>query len=253
MKRISTFTGAGIAAVAMGVSVLGGATAASAHPVGHTQNQDQRGSKVTGAAAEQAIAAALAAVPGTADHAHAATDGGYQVKVETATGKTIVVTLDANFAVTAQKEIRGKGAVSPQERAQASDAALVAVPGGTVLEVRKAKDGGFRVIVRTTEGVKRLVTLDASYGVTSVQNAPKGKGRGHGRHGKNTEVTGAAFKKAQTAALSAVPGATVVDVHQQGSVYHVIVTSPDGTKTCVTLDADFQVTATKTFEVKTRS
>ena len=263
MNKFGTIAGASVMAIALGAGVVGSATAASAAPkdkAGHSQ--DRKGDRVTGPEAQQAIDAALAAVPGTADHAHKTVDGGYTVKVETADGKTIIVTLDASFTVTGQQEVTGKGgkggkdkiAVTDQEKTKASEAALVAVPGGTVLEVKKDRDGGFGVIVRTSDGVKKLVKLDSNYTLLFVQDA-KGKGKGrHGKHGgQGTEVTGEAYTKAEAAALTAVPGGTVVDVHQKGTSYHVLVKKADGTKVLVTLDANFSVTDTKEFTMKTKS
>lgn len=260
MNKFATIAGASVMAVALGAGVVGGATAASAAPkdkAGHSQ--DRKGDRVTGPEAQQAIDAALAAVPGTADHAHKTADGGYTVKVETADGKTIIVTLDASFTVTGQQEVTGKGgkdrvAVTDEEKTKASEAALVAVPGGTVLEVKKDRAGGFGVIVRTSDGAKKLVKLDSGYALVSVQDA-KGKGKGrHGKHrGQGTEVTGEAYTKAEAAALTAVPGGTVVDVHLKGTSYHVLVKKADGTKVLVTLDANFSVTDTKEFTMKTKS
>lgn len=251
MLKISRITGAGVAAVAVGVSLISGATAATASPGGNHHNQDRHGDQVTGAVAQQAIDAALAVVPGTADHVHATADGGYRVKVQTAEGKTIIVTLDAAFAVTGQQQMRGKVVITQTQRTSASEAALAAVPDGTVLQVRADRDGGFRVLVRTSDGVKKLVSLDTTYAVTSVQDATKHQGRGKGRHSKGTEVTGQAYTKAEAAALTAVPSGTVVDVHQRGNGYHVLVKKADGSTVCVRLNADFQVTDTASFRLKT--
>lgn len=250
MFKISTITGAGVAAVAVGLGLVGAATVATAAPGGHHQNQDRQGTRVTGSVAQQAIDAALAVVPGTADHVHATADG-YRVKVQTVDGNTIIVSVDAAFVVTGQQELRGKVPLTDAQRTSAAEAASAAVPGGSVLEVRADRDGGFRVLVRTSEGMKKMVTLDSSYAVTSVKDAKKGHGRGKGRHGKGAQVTGEAYTRAEAAALTAVPGGTVVDVHQRGTVYHVLMKRADGTKVCVTLDADFQVTDTASFRLTT--
>lgn len=251
MKKIATIAGASVTALAMGVGLVG-ASAVAAAPHDRTTHKADR---LTGSEAEQAIAAALAAVPGTADHAHKTADGGYRVKVETAEGKTIIVTLDSAFIVTGQQEATGKKRtpVTDEERTKASEAALAAVPGATVLEVSKTRDAGFAVVVRTSDGVKKIVKLDSSYTLVSVQDAKKGKRGKHGRHAKGAEVTGEELAKAEAAALTAVPGGTVVDVHKKGSSYHVLVKKTDGTKVHVTLAADFTVTATTSFTMKTRS
>lgn len=248
MKKIATIAGAGVAALALGASVVSPAIAAPLHSAGHSQHG--RGDRVTGPEAQQAIDAAIAAVPGTADHAHKTADGGYRVMVRTSDGTTVMVTLDAAFAVTGQQEVtgRGKGRVTDDERSKASDAAVAAVPGATVLKVHKSRDGGFDVLVRTSDGVRKLVVLDADYGVVSVQDAKAHKHRGH--H-KGADVTGEAAAKAEAAALGAVPGGTVRDVHKKGAGYHVLVEKADGSKVLVTLDADFGVKDTKSFRVRT--
>lgn len=240
MNRIATIAGASLAAVALGTGVASTATAAPLHGP-----RLERADRVTGPQAQKAIDAALAAVPGTADHAHKTSDGGYVVRVKTTAGKTVIVRLDANFVVTGQHEATGKRAVSDEQKAKASDAALVAVPGATVLDVRKDKADGFGVLVRTADGVKKVVKLDASYAVVSVQDAKQGRG-----HHKGADVTGEAFSKAEAAALSAVPGGTVVHVHKKGSGYHALVKKSDGTAVVVTLDANFAVTGTKAFGLR---
>lgn len=164
---------------------------------------------------------------------------------------TTMISVTAASAAPHDKAGHSRSETVPGAAAQkAIEAALVAVPGGTVQQVNKAKDGSLRVIVRTADGVKKVITLDASYTVVSVQNA-KGKRGKHGRHG--TDVTGEEFTKAEAAALSAVPDGTVVDVHKRGPAYHVLAKKADGTKVLVTLDADFAVTGTKTFTMTTKN
>lgn len=261
MKKIGTVAGASIAAFAVGATVAGGIAIASAEDNntstgsttttmmgrGGPMGMGGHGEIVTGADAEKAIAAALAAQPGTADHAHKTPDGGYVVMVTTADGKRIVVSLDAQFVVTGQQEMTGRGPghgtpATAEETQEATTAALAEVPGATVLQVFKRDDAGFAVLVRTDAGKKKVVLLDSSYKVESVQNAPK---RGHGRHGHmGKDVTGAAFKKAEAAVLAKYDGATVLDVHKVGKKYVAATKKQDGTVILVKLNADFEITGT---------
>ena len=105
MKKIGTIAAASVTAFALGASIAGGAVVANAD----TGNRSDRGpgDMVTGTDAQKAIDAALAAVPGTADHAHKTADGQYLVMVTTSDNKRIVVKLDANFTVVDQQEVTG--------------------------------------------------------------------------------------------------------------------------------------------------
>ena len=194
MITLKTATGAGVAAFAIGATTLfGGAAIANAAPKDQTKVSAQahkHADRVTGEEAQKAIDAALAEVPGTADHAHKTADGDYLVKVKTADGKTVVVTLNASFEVTGTKEMtrkdkggKDKGdriAITAEEKASAEAAALAEVPGATVDHVHKKKDGGYIVEVRTSDGTKKIVKLDASFAVTGVDDAKAG-GK-HRRH-----------------------------------------------------------------------
>ncbi len=194
MITLKTATGAGVAAFAIGATTLfGGAAIANAAPKDQTKVSAQthkHADRVTGEEAQKAIDAALAQVPGTADHAHKTADGGYLVKVKTTGGKTVVVTLNSAFEVTGTKEMtrKDKGgkhkgdriAITAEEKASAEAAALAEVPGATVDHVHKTKDGGYIVEVRTSDGTKKIVKLDASFAVTGVDDAKAG-GK-HRRH-----------------------------------------------------------------------
>ncbi len=199
MITIKTATGAGVAAFALGATTLfGGAAIANAAPKDNVKVSTQahkHADRVTGEEAQKAIDAALAEVPGTADHAHKTTDGGYLVKVKTTEGKTVVVTLNSAFEVTGTKEMtrkdkggkdkggKDKGdriAITAEEKASAEAAALAEVPGATVDHVHKTKDGGYIVEVRTSDGTKKIVKLDASFAATGVDDAKAG-GK-HRRH-----------------------------------------------------------------------
>ncbi len=194
MITLKTATGAGVAAFALGATTLfGGAAIANAAPkdqTGVSAQAHKHADRVTGEEAQKAIDAALAEVPGTADHAHKTADGGYLVKVKTSEGKTVVVTLNASFEVTGTKELtrKDKGgkhkgeriAITAEEKAGAETAALAEVPGATIDHVHKTKDGGYVVEIRTSDGTKHIVKLDSSFTVTGVDDAKAGKK--HGRH-----------------------------------------------------------------------
>jgi hypothetical protein len=117
VKNYRTVTGAGIAALAVGATTLfGGVAVASAAPKDAVKvsasahgHKGKPGARVTGEAAQKAIEAALAAVPGTADHAHETADGNYLVRVKTAEGKTVIVTLDKSFGVVKTQEQTSNG------------------------------------------------------------------------------------------------------------------------------------------------
>ena len=191
MIKIKTATGAGIAAFAVGATTLfGGAAIANAAPKDQPKVSAQahkHADRVTDEEAQKAIDAALAEIPGTADHAHKTADG-YRVKVHTAEGKTVVVTLDASFEVTGTKELTSKDkggkhkgdpvAITAEEKASAEDAALAEMPGATVDHVHKKKDGTYVVEIRTSDGKKQIVKLDPSFVVTGVDDAKAGKKRG---------------------------------------------------------------------------
>lgn len=287
-KKIGTIAAASVAAFAVGATVAGGIAAASAsndntaNTPAATQGQGPGemgergmhgrgpGETVTGEEAQKAIDAALAAVAGTADHAHKTAEGNYLVRVTTSDGKQIVVTLDSSFAVTGQQEMTGgpgdhrRGDHGPgapataEETQQATDATVARLPGATVLQVFKRPDGGYAVLARTDDGRKRLVLLDENYAVESVQN-PRKHHRKHGHRGERGpgmmghDFVGQAFKKAEAAALDKVPGGTVMDVHKRGKKYLAFVRKGDGTLVVVSMNRDFQVTGTRSMDFPTEA
>jgi uncharacterized membrane protein YkoI len=214
---------------------------------------------VSGEQAQQAIDAALAAVPGTADHAHQAPDGTYRVMVTTSEGKHIVVSLDANFVVTGQQEMTGRGPghgpgtpATEEQTQQATEAALARVPGATVIQVFARDDGGFAVMLRKDNGRKRIVLLDENYVVESVESPRRDRGHGprghHSRMGK--DMTGPAFKKAEAAVLRKFPNGTVLDVHRVGKRYVAAVRKPDDSVVMVRMNARFEVTGTRQMDFR---
>ena len=125
---------------------------------------------------DQAAAAALAAVPGAkvveverTDH-----DGAvWEVKLQKADGSRVKALIAADGAVVAVRACPSGGdAARPQPAPlpagavtaeQASAAALTAIGGGTVLEVKRSRDAAavWKVEARTTAGVKHEVLIAA--------------------------------------------------------------------------------------------
>jgi len=279
VKKIGTVAGASIAAFAVGATVAGGIAIATADtpsapaqnnqaygymggPMGDRGPMGERGpgELVTGEDAQKAIDAAIAAVPGTADHVHKDADGNYLVMVTKTDGTRVIVVLDASFAVVEQRDMpaggpgHGPGTPATDEQTQkVTDAVKVRFPQATVLQVFVRDDDGFAALIRTDAGKKKVVLLDESYAITSVET-PRKRGhhgaRGQGPMGK--DVTGAAFKKAEAAALDKVPGGTVMDVHKKGKQYYAFVKKDDGSMVIVVMNAQFTVTNTKTMDFPRR-
>jgi uncharacterized membrane protein YkoI len=142
----------------------------------------------------------------------------------------------------------------------AKDAALAAVPGGTVTRasVENPSDpsgAAYEVHVTKSDGSRVEVLEDSSFKVLSVK-ADKQHGRGDGRRGHGgpngeTELTGATAQSAKDAALAAVPGGTVTRASVEnpsdpsGAAYEVHVTKSDGSEVEVLEDSGFKVLSTK--------
>ena len=274
MKKIGTVAGASIAAFAVGATLAGGLTIATADsdstsgtpaaqgygpgPMGHRGGP---GEIVTGEDAQKAIDAALAAVPGTADHVHKDADGNYLVMVTTSENTRVVVVLDSTFAVIDQREMpagrpggpgHGPGTPATEEQTQkATDAVPAEYPKATVLHVFVRDGEGYAVMMRTDTGKKKVALLDEDYTITSVE-----KPRERGRHGKRDhfgkDVTGPNFKKAEAAALEKFPNGTVMDVHRKGKKFYAMVEKENGTMVIVVMNSDFEVTNTRAMEFPRR-
>lgn len=274
MKKIGTVAGASIAAFAVGATLAGGLTIATADtdstaetpaaqgygpgPMGHRGGP---GEIVTGENAQKAIDAALAAVPGTADHVHKDAEGNYLVMVTTSDNKRVVVVLDSAFAVIDQREMPAGGRGGPghgpgtpatdEQTQQATDAVLAKYPNATVLHVFVREGEGYAVMMRNDTGTKKVVLLDENYAITSVE-----KPRERGRHGKRDhfgrDVTGPNFTKAEAAALEKFPKGTVMDVHRKGKKFYAMVKKENGAMVIVVMNSDFTVTNTKTMDFPRR-
>lgn len=271
MKKIATVATASIGAFAVGATAAGGIAIASANsnnaPATANSNQQGwgpgpggmkgdrgRGETLTGEEAQKAMDAALAAVPGTADHAHKAPDGTYRVMVTTSDAKQIVVMLDADLAVTDQREMTGRGPgrgpgtpATAEETQKATAAAQARIPGATVIQVFKRADDGYAVMLRKDNGRKRIVMLDANYAVQSVESPRRHRGH-HGRTGE--DVVGPAFKKAEAAALTKFSKGTVLGVHKVGKRYVAAVKKADGSLVMVRMNSSFKVTGTREMDFR---
>ena len=160
------------------------------------ERHGSRGTAITGANADQAKAAALRAVPGTAERVVQLADGSYVVDVTKADGSEVRVTLDKAFTVTGQQagtgcggqngRLGGHGAratvVTGANADQAKAAALRAVPG-TAERVVQLADGSYVVDVTKADGSEVLVTLDKAFKVTGQQAGRRGGADGGFGHG----------------------------------------------------------------------
>jgi uncharacterized membrane protein YkoI len=157
----------------------------------------------------------------------------------------------------AETELTGATAQS------AKDAALAAVPGGTVRRASledpaDASGAKYEVHVTKSDGSEVEVLEDSSFKVLSTKASTHGPGDGHGRGGRGgpggpngeTELTGSTAQSAKDAALAAVPGGTVERASLEdpsdasGAKYEVHVTKSDGSHVVVLEDSSFKVLST---------
>ena len=155
----------------------------------------------------------------------------------------------------------GEAALTGTVLSQASDAAIAAVPGGTVgrASAESASDpsgAAYEIKLTKADGSHVEVLEDSAFKVLSVKanvgggpGGPGGPG-GHGRGGGNpneTVLTGTTLTGASTAALAAVPGGTVGRASTEdksdtsGGAYEVHVTKTDGTQVEVLESQAFNV------------
>jgi uncharacterized membrane protein YkoI len=143
-------------------------------------------------------------------------------------------------------------------------AALAKVPGATVDRVETDNGGVYEAHLTKPDGTHVTVKVDASFQVTAVETGgpgghheggpggaggPGGQGWAGGPGGGHDEtpLTGDTATKVRTAALAAVPGATVDRLEtDHGGVYEAHLTRPDGTHVTVKVDAGFHVTKVET-------
>jgi uncharacterized membrane protein YkoI len=159
---------------------------------GSTEQREDKGrhgneEALTGDTAAKVKAAALAKVPGaTVERLEKDADGAvYEAHLTKADGSRVTVKLDAKFAVTGVETggPRGRGHDGPGGRggheevaltgdaaAKVKAAALAELPGATVNEVEKDRDGAtYEAHVTKADGTEATVKLDANYKVTSVE------------------------------------------------------------------------------------
>jgi uncharacterized membrane protein YkoI len=160
-KRLIIITATAVAALGAGGAVW--ATAANA-------------ADVSGAERDRVANAATTAVGGgTAVDVETSDDQGeaFEVEVRKADGSEVDVALDKDLKVITQDaedaEDAGDRALTPAERTAAEQAAVGAVPGGTVTDVEAGDDAGvaYEVEVRGTDNAEWDVELDAAYKVLS--------------------------------------------------------------------------------------
>lgn len=100
---------------------------------------------------------------------------------------------------------------------------------------------GGGLIMATVPALAGPSTSPSSSASTSSSAERPARG---GQRSDETVLTGTNAEKARTAALAAVPGATVdrVETDADGAVYEAHMTKADGTKVTVKFDKDFKVT-----------
>jgi uncharacterized membrane protein YkoI len=143
---------------------------------------------LTGAAAEDATAAAEAAVPGgTVLRVETDSDGGatYEAHVRKSDGTEVVLKMDKEFKVTGTEEFTGRGghrggghrggpgagetALTGADAEKATAAATAKVPDGTVIRVETDADGVYEAHVRKSDGTEVEVKMNKDFTVTSVE------------------------------------------------------------------------------------
>ena len=221
-------------------------------PMGHRGP----GEIVTGEDAQKAIDAALAVVPGTADHVHKDASGNCLV---------MVTTSDNTHPRRARRQLRLRRAEGRCPAVRAVPATVLAHPPPTNRRRRPltrcsrstrpprsrvfVRDGeGYAVLMRTDNGKKKVVLLDEKYTIQSVENPRKRSPRQARTWTSRHDVTGPNFKKAEAAALEEFPGGTVMDVHKKGKKFYAMVKKADDSMVVVVMNADFEVTGKKAMD-----
>jgi uncharacterized membrane protein YkoI len=228
-----------VAAIAV-ASPETGAQAADSTPNPTTSTAPQDGSgkgmgrpqetPLTGAALEDATAAAKAAVPGgTIIRVETDGDGGatYEAHVRKADGTEVVVKMDKEFKVTGTEAFAGRGGQGGQggrggmggpnetpltgaDADKATAAAKEAVSGGTVLRVETDGDGGaaYEAHVRKADGTEVVVKMDKQFNVTGTEAfAGRGGRGGHDGDGPQGSQDGSGTGSGSSAAPSSTNGA----------------------------------------------
>jgi uncharacterized membrane protein YkoI len=141
-------------------------------------------------------------------------------------------------------------ALSADAAAKVTAAALAKVPGATVLETEAGGPNGtaYHAHIRTSDGKREVVLVNASFQATAVQaDDGRGGGRhgGRGGHGAETPLTGDTKSKVEAAVLARYPGATIerTETNTDGSApYESHIRTGAGTELEVHVSKGFAVT-----------
>ena len=168
----------------------------------------------------------------------------------------VVLGLSLGFSMSACGED-----ISTSDRERASEAALRATGGGTVVEVERAGDNdnyAFEVEVRFDNGAEVDVELDENFKV--LNNPPKASDFSErvsatptpdpapstiGLDADDRPLTGERYNRASAAALKATGGGKVIETSgsdDRDHAYEVDVLFPNGEDVTVELDEQYRVT-----------
>ena len=144
-------------------------------------------------------------------------------------------------------------ALSSDAAAKVKAAALEKVPGATVLRTEAGGPYGtpYHAHIRTSDGARRVVLVNASFEATAVQAERARGGRpphgGPGRHGGGrgeTALTGETKQTVEAAVLAKYPNATIVRTEtnrDSAAPYESHITTSDGKELEVLVNAQFEV------------
>jgi uncharacterized membrane protein YkoI len=250
--------GAGVGALTLGAVTFASAENTTPSPSSTSQSQQFDGKRggmnetpLTGADAEKATAAALAAVPGgTVIRVETDSDGTYEAHVSKTDGTEVEVKMDKDFNVTSVEDFVGRGGRGPgmnetpltgADAEKATAAAKAKFPDGTVLRVETDADGTYEAHVRKADGTEVEVKMDKDFNVTSVEEFT---GRGPGMN--ETPLTGEKADKVKAAVKAEYPNATILRVEtDDDGTYEAHITKADGTELEVKLNKNFKITGTE--------
>jgi len=142
-------------------------------------------------------------------------------------------------------------ALSSDVAAKVKAAALAKVPGATVLrtEAGGPYDSPYHAHIKTSDGTRKVVLVDASFEATAVEAERARGGRGKGGPGRpggggETALTGATKEKVEAAVLGKYSGATIVrtETNRDGAApYESHITTSAGKELEVLVSKDFEV------------
>ena len=140
-------------------------------------------------------------------------------------------------------------ALSSDAAAKVKAAALEKVPGATVLRTEAGGPYGtpYHAHIRTSDGTRQVVLVNASFEATAVQ-AERARGgrppRGGPGCGGETALTGETKQKVEAAVLAEYPNATIVRTETNrdpAAPYESHITTSDGKELEVLVNARFEV------------